>query len=205
MIKGSLALGTAAWLLAVGVGIAALGAYSNAVGRTGEPPQHWPADAGLGRVADRPTLVLVAHPRCPCTRATLGELERLLAQNRRSLQIQILFVVPSGMPADWADTDLWRTARQLPGVEVHRDPDGAKSRRFGALTSGHVVLYDRDGRLQFRGGITAARGHAGDNAGRAAILALLAGEPSVPPTRTPVFGCPLFAASTLPDCSACPP
>jgi hypothetical protein len=44
--------------------------------------------------------------------------------------------------------------------------------------------------LLFAGGITAARGHAGDNAGRSAIETLLAGgRPGY--DRTPVFGCPI--------------
>lgn len=203
--KGSIALGTAVWLLAVGVGIVALGAYSNAVGRSGKAPQRWPADCGLGRMKGQSALVLIAHPRCPCTRATLGELDKLLAQNRHPLQIHVLFVLPLGMAQDWVETDLWRTAMQLPGVEVHRDPGGVKARRFGALTSGQVLLYDRGGRLEFHGGITSSRGHAGDNAGRAAILALLAEEPSAPLLSTPVFGCALFAPATLPDCPSCKP
>jgi len=205
MLHGSIALGTAAWLLVVGAGIAALGVYSNTVGRSGETPQRWPADCGLGRVEDRPALVLIAHPRCPCTRATLGELDKLLAQNRQPLQIHVLFVLPPGMAQDWVETDLWRTALQLPGVEVHRDLGGVSARRFGARTSGQVVLYARDGRLEFRGGITSSRGHAGDNSGSAAILAILGERPSAALLSTPVFGCALFAPASLPDCSSCNP
>jgi hypothetical protein len=52
------------------------------------------------------------------------------------------------------------------------------------------LLYDTAGRLLFSGGITAARGHSGDNAGREAIVALLAGAPT-DRTQTPVFGCKL--------------
>ena len=54
-----------------------------------------------------------------------------------------------------------------------RDDDGAEARRFGAETSGQTLLYDEHGALLFSGGITGARGHAGDNAGRASLVALL--------------------------------
>ena len=43
-------------------------------------------------------------------------------------------------------------------------------------TSGQVVVYDAKGALLFSGGITAARGHMGDNAGRDRITALLRGD-----------------------------
>jgi hypothetical protein len=74
------------------------------------------------------------------------------------------------------------------------DIGGRVARRFGAATSGQGLLYDRAGRLRFQGGLTSARGHAGDNAGSAAIVALAQGR--VPDTvETPVYGCPLFASS----------
>jgi hypothetical protein len=56
-----------------------------------------------------------------------------------------------------------------------------------------VILYDAAGRLRFSGGITAARGHAGDNLGRSAIVELLEGD-SPTATATPVFGCSLLEA-----------
>ena len=57
------------------------------------------------------------------------------------------------------------------------------------MTSGHALLFDRDGHLLFSGGITPARGHEGDNFGASAIAARLAGRPA--PAETPVFGCPI--------------
>jgi hypothetical protein len=70
------------------------------------------------------------------------------------------------------------------------DPDGVEARRFGAETSGHTLLFAGDGRLLFSGGITASRGHAGDNAGESVIVALVNNQtPAL--TRTLVFGCSL--------------
>ena len=71
------------------------------------------------------------------------------------------------------------------------DGDGREARLFQAVTSGQTILYDSHGRLLFSGGITASRGHSGDNAGRSAIVSLVNAE--VPDrTETLVFGCPLF-------------
>jgi hypothetical protein len=95
---------------------------------------------------------------------------------------------PEAESAAWAETDLAIRARSLPGVTVRSDPKGRESERFGISVSGHTAVYSPDGRLLFSGGITAARGHMGDNAGRAAIRSLLVNrEPAA--SRTPVFGC----------------
>ena len=51
-------------------------------------------------------------------------------------------------------------------------------------------------RLLFSGGITVARGHAGDNTGRGAIEELIDGETAVS-RRTPVFGCALYNPATI--------
>jgi hypothetical protein len=84
------------------------------------------------------------------------------------------------------------------------DEGGAEARRFGATTSGHAVLYSPDGRLLFRGGLTGARGHAGDNANLDALAAVLDGAPS-PHINVPVFGCPLFElpSTTEGACNVC--
>lgn len=68
--------------------------------------------------------------------------------------------------------------------------DLAEARRFGAKTSGQVVVYDALGELRFSGGITFARGHAGKNTGQEIVDALVhGGRPER--TTTPVFGCGL--------------
>ena len=70
----------AAWLALAGAGSWAMMRYENAPGAAGRPPREWPGASRLERGVDQPTLVLVAHPHCPCTRATLGELAILLAR-----------------------------------------------------------------------------------------------------------------------------
>jgi hypothetical protein len=89
-------------------------------------------------------------------------------------------------------TDLLASAAAIPGVVVVRDDEGVEAGRFRAATSGQTMLYDTAGTLLFSGGITSARGHAGDNAGREAVVSLLTTDEAAR-KETPVFGCPLFA------------
>jgi hypothetical protein len=136
---------------------------------------------------------MFAHPHCPCTRASLGELERLMAQVPGRLSAHVVFLKPPGTAADWEKTDLWGKAARIPGVSVGADNAGREARRFNAETSGQTLLYDQAGKLRFQGGITLSRGHAGDNPGRSAIEELLREERSNQ-VKTPVFGCALFEA-----------
>jgi CBS domain-containing protein len=178
------------WLLAVTTGLAILWDYENAPGVSAAPPTRWPTDTRIVAAFDRPVLVMTVHPHCPCSRASLEELDRVMAHVPNRVAAYVLFVSPRDLPDDWTRTDLWQRAVGIHGVAVLRDDDGVEAQRFNAVTSGQTILYDANGSLLFSGGITGSRGHAGDNVGRSAIEALLMGH--VAATRsTPVFGCSL--------------
>ena len=180
-----------AWILAACAGLRVLWTYENGAGVAAEPPARWPAESRLARTPGRPTLVVLLHPGCPCSRATVDELDRLMAEADGRLAVHVLFYKPHDFADGWERTDLWTKAAAIPGAHVSRDDDGTEARRFGAATSGQVVLYDARGALRFSGGITPARGHAGDNAGRSAIVASLSETAPAASARTPVFGCSL--------------
>jgi hypothetical protein len=180
------------WLGAAAAGLWVLWRYDNTPGDLARAPEHWPAPTTLARAADRPTLVMLAHPHCACTRASLGELAEAIARARTPPKTYVLFMAPRAFAGGWEQTDLWRTAASLPGVTVVRDEDGREARRFGAATSGQTLLYDERGVLMFNGGVTGARAHAGDNLGRQSLVALLNREPAARGTN--VFGCSLFNA-----------
>lgn len=169
------------------------------------PPAVWPETSGVPRTPGRAVLVMFVHPHCPCSRASIGELDRLVAGNRDRFSTQVMFVRPAGIVEGWEKTDLWRQAEAIPGVSVHCDAGGVEARRFHAGTSGATVLYDGGGNLLFEGGITAARGHAGDNAGSAAVTAVL-GNRGAGQVSTPVFGCPLCEKTECrPENTLCKP
>jgi len=181
------------WLALAGAGLFVLWSYDNAPGLNANAPPRWPRGSVLEPARDRPTLVVFAHPQCSCTRASLGELAEALARASRRPRTYVLFLRPVGFPEGWEQTDLWRTAAALPDATVVRDDDGRESRRFGAATSGQTLLYDATGTLVFSGGITGARAHPGDNAGRSALVALLNRAPA-DYAGTNVFGCSLFGS-----------
>jgi hypothetical protein len=182
------------WVLAVAAGAVAMSNYENKPGRTGPPQARWPVESRIPRSLALPTLVVFAHPHCACTRATIGELELLMTRCLGRAAVFVVFLKPENFSDGWAETDLWESAKAIPGVTVLRDDDGAEAKRFHAAISGYSVLYDTRGELLFAGGITFARGHAGDNAGRSALVALIEGRTAE--KATPVFGCPLFGTKT---------
>ena len=176
------------WLAAAGAGLVKLWAYATTPGAPATASVQWPDTTALRRATDRPTLVVFLHPQCPCSRATVGELARLAALVRDRVLVHVLMYRPADAAPRWERTDLWDAAAVIPGVVVSADQDANEAAVFGAFVSGQALLYDRAGGLVFSGGITFARGHAGDNAGRSAIQSLvLHGVASS--RRAPVFGC----------------
>ena len=192
--RTTIAVFIALWVPAVAFGVNVLWRYSTTPGRPGTPPPDWPASAPIERDAGRASLVMFLHPQCECSQATVGELAILMAHATGKVDADLFFYWPSSETSAWAKTDLWRKASAIPGVRVHDDREAAVAQTFGAYTSGQTLLYDPRGHLLFKGGITAFRGHSGDNAGRSAILALLQGgtpPPNTLPVLTPVLGCSL--------------
>jgi len=180
----------AAWSICAGLGLAKMLTFELTPARRTAPPQTWPRSTAISPDACRPTLVLFLHPKCPCSRATLAELERLIATCGDKLTLRIVFVRPADTGDEWENTSLVRAANRIPQAIVSSDAHGIQAAHFGATTSGQVLLYSTGGQLLFQGGLTPSRGHEGDNAGRDAIAALIStGHSSC--TQTAVFGCSL--------------
>src|SRR5262245_47953300 len=122
------------WLGAAAAGLWVLWRYDNTPGAAAHAPTEWPAQTPLTRATDRPTLVMLAHPHCTCTRASMGELAEAIARANTLPKTYVLFMAPSAFASGWETTDLWRTAASLPGVTVVRDDDGREAKKFGAET-----------------------------------------------------------------------
>jgi hypothetical protein len=183
-----------AWALACLVGLAAMGRLSQQAGP--REPVGGAAATDLARLdldGERFTLVMVLHPRCPCSQASLAELERLQARLEGRLAVRLVFVVPEGAEAGFAATSLVERARRLPDAEVLLDR-GALALALGASTSGAARLFAPDGALRFQGGLTVARGEEGQSASALAVEALVRAGPAAPlraVAEAPSFGCPL--------------
>lgn len=182
----------ALWCVGLTVGAHALWRYSATPGETGPSPERWPAEAPFQPTPGRAAMVMLAHPHCPCTRASLAELTQLAT--RGGAEAWVLFVRPEGAKPGWEHTGAWGVAAEIPGAHVLVDANGEASRAFGARTSGHVLFYDVSGALRFSGGITASRGQQGPSLGSESILAVLRGEGSGA-NRALTYGCPLLNES----------
>jgi hypothetical protein len=189
------------WLVVVIAGTLGLMAYDYTPGRDGGIPATWPSSSKIPRAPDLPTLVMFAHPQCPCTRASIGELAVLMAHSQDLARVYVEFIRPEGSGPDWLHTDLWRSAEEIPGVLVRADERGREAGYFQATTSGRVVLYDARGKLLFTGGITSSRGHDGDSAGLSALMKLLHHE-ATSTRETPAFGCSLLDPPDVAQASA---
>ncbi|MEW4571180.1 RedB protein [Tautonia sp. JC769] len=190
-----LAAGGLAWLASVGWGFFLLEDHRATPGAIGSPPDRWPSQSAIAPEPGVPNLVVLAHPQCPCTRASIAELARLMARCPGKLAAHVVFIQPEGLEQAAGQSDIWRSAEAIPGVRVVADPEGLETARFGAATSGLALLFDEHGTLRYRGGITGSRGHEGANPGRDAVVDLARSGRS-DRDRMPVFGCPLFNPPT---------
>jgi hypothetical protein len=137
---------------------------------------------------------MLVHPRCPCTGASLDELQGVLDRCGRSVEVDLLIYRPSGHdgPA-WDGTALLRghPALDRHNVSLTVDLDGIQARRLGLTTSGHLLAFDSDGNVRFSGGLTALRGHSLAGAGVESVTSIIEGAaPAV--TVRPVFGCSIL-------------
>jgi hypothetical protein len=173
------------------VGMRALITFNQTPGAVGANPARWPASSSVRRVNGRPEILVFAHPFCSCTDATMAELAQLSTRRKAGAAapaITVLFFRPRN--SGWAPNSLWNEAQNLEGAHVAWDDDGREAKRFGARTSGYTLLYSAEGNLLFGGGVTASRGHQGDNYGLDELAASLnSGQPTHATSR--VFGCAL--------------
>lgn len=155
--------------------------------------RNWPERSSLELATELPTLLVFLHPHCPCSQASLEGLARLLVDSP-DVAVTVVGLTNPAAGANWHQTSLWQAASRLPGVELVADPNGTEAARFGADVSGRALLYSTEGRLLFEGGLTPARGHAGDSYGARSLTEWIRTDRSAA-TAGPAFGCELFAPS----------
>ena len=200
LLMAMVSAGTLIWIAGIASGMGILWRYAGTPGAKRASLDFWPASTTIQRDPHRFTLLMFAHPRCSCTRASLEELTSIMTKTDGRLAVRILFFKPDEFSDEWTASDLWSKAAELPGVRISLDAGGAEASRFGAATSGQVFVYEPGGKLVFSGGVTGARGHTGENDGRLSVIEHVTGGLSQM-SQTPVYGCPLFSESF--ECEIC--
>ena len=86
------------WVLLVGIGICFVAEYENTPGAAAAPHIQFPAESQIKRLSGFPTLIMLVYPPCPCTRASMGELELLVAQTQGRVKPLCFFSIRRSLP-----------------------------------------------------------------------------------------------------------
>jgi hypothetical protein len=211
--RNALLVGFYLWLLLLIGGFVAIEKYVFTSAVKVQPRVDWPRESTLTLSPNGNTLLFFAHPYCPCSQASLKELNRMLSNlnDARRPAVSIIFFKPGQDIAYWKRTPLWRLANRIPQARILFDIEGQEARRFHVTTSGQIAVYRNDGSLLYNGGITGERGHEGDNPAEDKLLSLLrepilprAGSDKIPQKNAsmPTFGCQLFDKTPISNTSS---
>ena len=181
------------WVALIALGLAVVLRYSFYSEPVTKVPERWPLGTQIQTQQSRPKLLVFLHPYCPCSLATLHELESLLARMAKNKpDTRIIFFKPGQDSVSWQRGKLWQEAKKLTSATIVLDNDGSQSLLFHAHFSGQILLYSAEGNLLYNGGLTISRGHEGKNPGADYLYSLLIHK-AFNLRTTPVFGCPLFS------------
>ncbi|HEX7151016.1 MAG TPA: RedB protein [Thermoanaerobaculia bacterium] len=185
----AVAIGLAAvvWCGTIAMAFNAIRRFETTPGAAAKTNGVWPAASRVARTPGSWSLVMLVHPHCSCSRASVQELAAIVEAAPRHVQTNVLVYRPHDAKRGWEQTEVYHAATRLRGARVVIDTDGAEAAVFGGFTSGQTFLYDDEGRLRFSGGVTSLRGHAGLNGGRADVIRI-AKQRDGKGTH-PVFGC----------------
>lgn len=152
----------------------------------------FPQSSDVQLAHGRQNIFMFLHPSCPCSEASVDEFHELMRAGEKDSVGTVVFYMPPEKEPEWSLAPIVQRVKRIRNVTIEYDSNGAQAETFGVTTSGHVLIYDGRGILQFTGGITGSRGHTGDNhyfdLAKQCILARKAKY-----TTTPVFGCALRA------------
>ena len=175
-----------AWIATVAAAYQALRRFETTPGRAADASSWWPAASSIRRTGEEWALVMLVHPHCSCSRASVQELQAVIEKSP-AVRPYVLVYRPADFKAGWERTDVVAAASSLRRTRVVIDENGREAKLFGGFTSGQTFLYDRNGKLRFAGGITSLRGHAGINGGRMELINIMNTRRGT--GSHPVFGC----------------
>lgn len=152
----------------------------------------FPVHSGLQLAHERQNIFMFLHPACPCSAATVDEFRNLMKEGEKDSVGTVVFYMPPEKESEWEVLPLLQSVKRIRNVTIEYDSSGSQADLFGVTNSGHLLIYDGRGMLQFSGGITGSRGHSGDNHYfQLAKQCVVARRPKY--TITPVYGCSLRA------------
>jgi hypothetical protein len=175
------------WVGTVAAAYDATRRFETTPGQGATAPARWPSKSAIARGAGEWSLVMLVHPQCSCSRASVQELQAVLEKAPATLKTYVLVYRPAEAGKDWEKTQVVENAKKLRRARVLIDQNGAEADRFGGFTSGQTFVYDDRGALRFAGGITSLRGHAGINSGRTGVIDIV--RTGSGDGTHPVFGC----------------
>jgi len=187
LVTFALVIAALLWTTTIGAMYRAIRRFESTPGRAADALASWPAASRIPRAPGEWRLVMLIHPHCSCSRASISELERIIEKSPPSLRTYIVVYRPSDFAQGWEKTDVFTAASHLPRTRIVLDQDGHEARLFHGFVSGQTYLYDGDGKLRFSGGITLLRGHAGFNSGSAEVMHIV--NSNAGSGTHPVFGC----------------
>lgn len=164
------------WALGVGGSLAVAMRYETTAGAAGSPQR---------LVSHGREVVMVVHPECPCTGASVRALRKLLESASVPVKARLRIVAYGSSRGDIAKE---KYAMALPNAEAAWISAEEAKTKYGALTSGHVVAF-LNGNPVFHGGLTSGRGVESVSESQLRLRDFLAGK-AVDAVR-PVFGCAL--------------
>ena len=128
-----------AWSVLVLLGYGCMVFYSTAPAKSAISLGAFPLESGLAKGRGL-TLITFLHPRCPCSKASVSELQELLAQSRFPSNLTVYAVVsqPPGCAAEFTKGDILDSLSSIKNVHLVVDKNDLESQRFGAKTSGQT-------------------------------------------------------------------
>ena len=185
------------WLIALIPGVRYLLAFEGTAGKQGLAPSDWQNTALSAGDPRLPTLLVMLHPKCSCSNATLSELQDAAQSFDHPYNAILLIDPPQGTSFDWRNISAYRDAQKALHASVVLDDNGKVAASFGVFTSGDVLFYSaedshRHRSLLFSGGVTGGRGMVGSNRGIASLTAAFQNSGQNFHATTPVYGCGLF-------------
>lgn len=186
LIRASIVVAALVWAATIGAAFNAIRRFETTPGQAAVTGPSWPKGSRVPRKAGEWSLVMLVHPHCSCSRASVQELQAVLEKSPR-VQPYVLVYRPTDFERAWERGAVLDAASRLRRARVMIDEDGREAKRFGGFTSGQTLLYDGEGRLRFAGGITSLRGHAGINSGRVDVIRIAKSQAGT--GVHPVFGC----------------